>query len=175
MQYVDKAVVHQAGYQSHKEMKKSMFIRAKVSFPGYFSKEGSLPLSRSLLTPLDRGPMSPCLRPVWPGLTRAMFHYVKCVYDNGSEKDRISIIQSVSLLAFWYSDLGERTESWHWMGIAISLSQTLGLNRDPDRGQYNTRLSERQRQLWRRIWWSEYFLLCLMILPLLAARTVAKQ
>ncbi|KAI3316847.1 hypothetical protein HD806DRAFT_527558 [Xylariaceae sp. AK1471] len=107
--YVDKAVVRQAGYQSHKEMKKSMFIRAK------------------------------------------------CLYDNGCEEDRISIIQSVSLLAFWYSDLGERTESWHWMGIAISLSQTLGLNRDPDRAQYNTRLSNRQRQLWQRIWWSCLF------------------
>ncbi|CAJ2509285.1 Uu.00g143110.m01.CDS01 [Anthostomella pinea] len=107
--YVDKTVVRQAGYESHKEMKKSMFTRAK------------------------------------------------CLYDNGCEEDRISIIQSVSLLAFWYSDLGERTESWHWMGIAISLSQTIGLNRDPDRGQYNTRLSDRQRQLWRRIWWSCFF------------------
>ncbi|KAJ8129427.1 hypothetical protein O1611_g4205 [Lasiodiplodia mahajangana] len=107
--HVDMAVVRQAGYQSHKEMKKAMFTRAK------------------------------------------------CLYDNGWEKDRISIIQSVSLLAFWYSDLGERTESWHWMGIAISLSQTLGLNRDPDCGQYNTRLSDRQRQLWRRIWWSCFF------------------
>ncbi|KAM0806559.1 putative Fungal-specific transcription factor domain-containing protein [Seiridium cardinale] len=107
--YVDNAVIRQAGYQSHKEMKKSMFTRAK------------------------------------------------CFYDNGCEKERITIIQSVSLLAFGYSDLGERTESWHWMGIAISLSQTLGLNRDPDRGQYNTRLTSRQRQLWRRIWWSCFF------------------
>ncbi|TGJ82414.1 hypothetical protein E0Z10_g6353 [Xylaria hypoxylon] len=107
--HVDKAVVRQAGYQSHKEMKKSMFVRAK------------------------------------------------CLYDNGCEENRISIIQSVSLLAFWYSDLGERTESWHWMGIAISLCQTLGLNRDPDRGQYNKRLSDRQRQIWRRIWWSCFF------------------
>ncbi|KAK6076369.1 cutinase transcription factor 1 beta [Seiridium cupressi] len=107
--YVDNVVVRQAGYQSHKDMKQSMFTRAK------------------------------------------------CFYDNGCEKERITIIQSVSLLAFWYSDLGERTESWHWMGIAISLSQTLGLNRDPDRGQYNTRLSSRQRQLWRRIWWSCFF------------------
>ncbi|KAI0513087.1 fungal-specific transcription factor domain-containing protein [Xylaria bambusicola] len=107
--HVDKVIVRQAGYQSHKEMKKSMFVRAK------------------------------------------------CLYDNGCEENRISIIQSVCLLAFWYSDLGERTESWHWMGIAISLSQTLGLNRDPDRGQYNKRLSDRQRQLWRRIWWSCFF------------------
>ncbi|KAH8160564.1 hypothetical protein CIB48_g7671 [Xylaria polymorpha] len=100
--HIDEAVVRQAGYQSHKEMK-------------------------------------------------------KCLYDHEWEEDRISIIQSVSLLAFWYSDLCERTESWHWMGIAISLSQTLGLNRDPDCGQYNPRLSDRQRQLWRRIWWSCFF------------------
>lgn len=45
------------------------------------------------------------------------------------------------------------------MGIAISLSQTLGLNRDPDCGQYNPRLSDRQRQLWRRIWWSKSWIL----------------
>lgn len=66
------------------------------------------------------------------------------------------------------------------MGIAISLSQTLGLNRDPDRGQYNTRLSDRQRQLWRRIWWSEYFPPLFGLSPMilyipLAARTAAKQ
>jgi hypothetical protein len=84
------------------------------------------------------------------------YHCPQCLYDNGCEEDRISIIQSVSLLAFWYSDLGERTESWHWMGIAISLSQTLGLNRDPDRARYNTRLSDRQRRLWQRIWWSMF-------------------
>lgn len=45
------------------------------------------------------------------------------------------------------------------MGIAISLCQTLGLNRDPDRGHYNKNLSDRQRQLWRRIWWSKSHLL----------------
>ncbi|KAH8193828.1 hypothetical protein TruAng_012005 [Truncatella angustata] len=48
----------------------------------------------------------------------------------------------------------ERTESWHWMGIAIGLSQTLGLNRDPDRGQYNKRLSNRQRCFFRDRWLS---------------------
>ncbi|KAG8161013.1 hypothetical protein KVR01_009277 [Diaporthe batatas] len=80
-----------------------------------------------------------------------------CFYDNGCEKDRIITIQSVSLLAFWYSDLAERTDSWHWMGIAISLCQTLGLYRDPDSRHYNKSLSDRQRQLWRRIWWSCFY------------------
>lgn len=31
MQHIDEAVVRQAGYQSHKEMKKVMFTRAKAS------------------------------------------------------------------------------------------------------------------------------------------------
>lgn len=31
LQHVDKEVVYQAGYQSHKEMRKSMFTRAKAS------------------------------------------------------------------------------------------------------------------------------------------------
>lgn len=129
LQHVDKEVVYQAGYQSHKEMRKSMFTRAKAS-------EG------------------PSLRILNSESTNSS-HHAQCFYDNGCEKDRIIIIQSVSLLAFWYSDLAERTDSWHWMGIAISLCQTLGLNRDPDRGHYNKNLSDRQRQLWRRIWWSK--------------------
>ncbi|CAN8103247.1 unnamed protein product [Discula destructiva] len=107
--YVRKEVVCQAGFASRKEMKKSMFMRAK------------------------------------------------CFYDNGCEKDRLIIIQSASLLSFWYSDLAERTDSWHWMGIAIGLCQTLGLNRDPDRAHYNKSLSDQQRQLWRRIWWSCFY------------------
>jgi hypothetical protein len=37
-------------------------------------------------------------------------------------------------------DIEDRTESWHWMGIAISLSQTVGLHHDPDRWGYNQAL-----------------------------------
>ena len=54
-------------------------------------------------------------------------------------------------------DIEDKTESWHWMGIAISLSQTVGLHHDPDRLGYNQRLSDHQRRLWRRIWWSCVF------------------
>jgi hypothetical protein len=43
------------------------------------------------------------------------------------------------------------------MGIAIGLSQTVGLHHDPDRGGYNQRLTDHQRRLWRRIWWSCFF------------------
>ncbi len=53
------------------------------------------------------------------------------------------------LLGYWYANTHDRADSWHWVGVAISLSQTLGLHRDPGRSH----ISFAQRRLWRRIWW----------------------
>lgn len=63
-------------------MRKSMFTRAKVS-------------------------TGPSLRELDPEITN-ISHHAQCFYDNGCEKDRIIVIQSVRLLAFCYSDLAER-------------------------------------------------------------------
>ncbi|KAF2801411.1 uncharacterized protein BDZ99DRAFT_220393 [Mytilinidion resinicola] len=86
-------------------------------------------------------------------MKRAALSRAKCMYDNGREQDKIVLVQSTLLMSFWYSDTEDRTESWHWIGIAISLAQTMGFHRNPDSSQRNSRLSERQRQLWRRLWW----------------------
>lgn len=62
------------------------------------------------------------------------------------------------LMAFWYVDTEDRTGSWHWIGIAISLAQSIGLHRNPETDQsYKQCYSASQRPLWRRIWWSCYF------------------
>jgi hypothetical protein len=61
-------------------------------------------------------------------------------------------------MGFWYADTEDRTGSWHWIGVAISLCQTIGLHRDPEADQPHKRgYSSSQRSLWRRIWWSCYF------------------
>ncbi|KAF2491264.1 hypothetical protein BU16DRAFT_566176 [Lophium mytilinum] len=86
-------------------------------------------------------------------MKRAAFSRAKCMYDNGREQDKVVLVQSTLLMSFWYSDTEDRTESWHWIGIAISLAQTMGFHRNPDSHQRNSRLSERQRHLWRRLWW----------------------
>lgn len=65
------------------------------------------------------------------------------------------LIQSVILLGFWYTDPQDHTGAWYWIGIAISLSQNIGLHR-------SSRLSSRVQQkssparesLMRRIWWA---------------------
>lgn len=57
-------------------------------------------------------------------------------------------------MSFWYSNTDDRTGSWHWIGVAIGLSQALGLNRNPDTTRTNWQISDAQRRLWRRIWWT---------------------
>ncbi|KAK5700337.1 hypothetical protein LTR17_023012 [Elasticomyces elasticus] len=87
-------------------------------------------------------------------MKRAMYQRAKCLYDSDYEPDQLSLIQSVILLGFWYTDTEDRTGAWHWIGIAISLSQTLGFHRSPESVIDTNRLPERRRRLFRRIWWS---------------------
>lgn len=64
------------------------------------------------------------------------------------------VIQAVIILAHWHqSDDDDIAGSWHWLGLAISLCQTLGLHRDPDALNQDT-YAVTERRLWRRLWWS---------------------
>jgi hypothetical protein len=57
-------------------------------------------------------------------------------------------------MGFWYTDAQDHTGAWYWIGIAITLSQTLGLHRCPQLSNRNQRFSEGRQSLARRIWWS---------------------
>ncbi len=80
--------------------------------------------------------------------------FLKALYDADYETDKVLLIQSVILMGFWYTDTQDRTGAWHWIGIAISLSQTLGLHRCPRLTNRGQRLSEARQRLFRRIWWA---------------------
>lgn len=58
------------------------------------------------------------------------------------------------LMGFWYTDPQDHTGSWYWIGIAIALSQALGLHRSPQLNNRNQRPPQSQQPLIRRIWWS---------------------
>lgn len=55
-------------------------------------------------------------------------------------------------MTYWYETPDDQKDSHHWMGIAVSLSHTIGLHRNPDRSG----MDDKQRRLWKRIWWSTY-------------------
>jgi hypothetical protein len=84
---------------------------------------------------------------------RDFFQKTRVLYDFDYEVDRISLIQSLLLMTYWYETPDDQKDSHHWMGIAVSLSHTIGLHRSPERT--STMDLPRQR-LWRRIWWSTY-------------------
>jgi len=55
-------------------------------------------------------------------------------------------------MTYWYETPDDQKDSHHWMGIAVSLSHTIGLHRNPERSNMDLK---RQR-LWKRIWWSTF-------------------
>lgn len=81
---------------------------------------------------------------------KAFFTRTRLLYDFDWEQDRISLIQALLLMTYWYETPDDQKDTWHWMGVAISLSHTVGLHRNP----VNSSLSPRRQKLWKRIWWS---------------------
>jgi hypothetical protein len=84
---------------------------------------------------------------------REFFQKTRVLYDFDYEVDRISLIQSLLLMTYWYETPDDQKDSHHWMGIAVSLSHTIGLHRNPEK---SATMDAPRRQLWRRIWWATY-------------------
>ena len=84
---------------------------------------------------------------------REFFQKTRVLYDFDYEVDRISLIQSLLLMTYWYETPDDQKDSHHWMGIAVSLSHTIGLHRNPEK---SASMDQPRQRLWRRIWWSTY-------------------
>ncbi|KAL4894187.1 fungal-specific transcription factor domain-containing protein [Aspergillus ambiguus] len=91
-------------------------------------------------------------------MKRAMYIRAKALYDAEYERRKITLIQAVLLTGFWYSHTEDRTGPWHWNGIAISLCQTIGLHRQPDKGgKHSKAISTSDSSIWRQLWWSCFY------------------
>ncbi|KAJ5735782.1 uncharacterized protein N7483_000907 [Penicillium malachiteum] len=89
-------------------------------------------------------------------MKKAMYKRAKAFYDVDRSADKLVLIQSVLLMSFWYTDAQDHTGASHWIGIAITLAQGIGLHRNPNsqvRGNSQIASEERQR-LARRLWWT---------------------
>lgn len=83
---------------------------------------------------------------------KAFFQRARLLYDFDYEVDRISLVQSLLLMTYWYETPDDQKDTWHWMGVSLSLAHTIGLHRDPG----NSRMDLRRQRMWKRIWWSTY-------------------
>lgn len=53
-------------------------------------------------------------------------------------------------MTYWYETPDDQKDTWHWMGVAISLAHTIGLHRNSEKSNMDIR----KKRLWKRIWWS---------------------
>ncbi|OHW91581.1 cutinase transcription factor 1 beta [Colletotrichum incanum] len=81
---------------------------------------------------------------------KAFFQKTRLLYDFDYESDRLVLVQALLLMTYWYETPDDQKDTWHWMGVAISLAHTIGLHRDPAA----TSMPVRKQKLWKRIWWS---------------------
>ena len=81
---------------------------------------------------------------------KSFYRKARLLYDFDYEDDRISLLQALLIFTHWYESPNDQKDTWHWMGIALSVATSIGLNRDPARSPHG-----RHRQaLRRRLWWS---------------------
>ncbi|WEW59041.1 hypothetical protein PRK78_004509 [Emydomyces testavorans] len=83
---------------------------------------------------------------------KAFFQRARLLYDFDYEVDRISLVQSLLLLTFWYEMPDDQKDTWHWMGVSLSVAHTIGLHRDPA----NSNMDPQRQKSWKRIWWCTY-------------------
>ncbi len=82
---------------------------------------------------------------------KIFFQRARLLYGLDCEVDRVSLVQALLLMTFWYENPQDIKDTWHWMGIGLSLAQVLGFHRNPEHlGITNLRA----KRMHKRIWWS---------------------
>ncbi|KAJ4109057.1 Cutinase transcription factor 1 beta [Fusarium oxysporum] len=81
---------------------------------------------------------------------KSFFQKTRLLYDFDYESDRLVLVQALLLMTYWYETPDDQKDTWHWMGVAISLAHTIGLHRNPG----STSMAPAKQKLWKRIWWS---------------------
>ncbi|OAA60482.1 c6 zinc finger domain containing protein [Niveomyces insectorum RCEF 264] len=80
---------------------------------------------------------------------KTFFMKARALYDFDYEMDRFTLVQSLLLMTYWYETPEDQKDTWHWMGVAVSLAHTIGLHRDPR----TTGETLRRQRLRKLLWW----------------------
>ena len=75
------------------------------------------------------------------------YRRAKALYDADCESDGLANVQAAILLSHWWGGPMDPKDTWHWLGIASGLAQSLGMHRSKSYAC----LQPHRRMLWRRI------------------------
>ncbi|KAF2475707.1 uncharacterized protein BDR25DRAFT_278327 [Lindgomyces ingoldianus] len=75
----------------------------------------------------------------------------KALYDANYEDDRVTIVQSVILMGWYWEGPEDVTKNvFYWSRVGIVVAQGSGMHRSVEGSQ----LSKSDKRLWKRIWWT---------------------
>ncbi|RMZ87637.1 hypothetical protein DV736_g5145, partial [Chaetothyriales sp. CBS 134916] len=75
----------------------------------------------------------------------------KALYDANYEDDRITIVQALILMGWYWEGPEDVTKNvFYWTRVAIVVAQGAGMHRSVE----NSQLSRQDKRLWKRVWWS---------------------
>lgn len=75
----------------------------------------------------------------------------KALYDADYEQDRVTIVQALILMGWYWEEPGKVTKNvFYWNGLASTIAHGFGMHRNPK----NSKLSHADQKLWKRIWWT---------------------
>lgn len=79
------------------------------------------------------------------------YQRAKALYDADYEKDRVTTVQSLILLGWYWEDPSTVTKNvFYWNGLAVSIAHGFGMHRSVK----DSHLSAADKRLWKRIWWT---------------------
>jgi len=75
----------------------------------------------------------------------------KALYDANYEDDRVTIVQSLLLMGWYWEGPEDVTKNvFYWTRVATIVAQGSGMHRSVEQSQ----LSRADKRLWKRIWWT---------------------
>ncbi|KAH7137104.1 fungal-specific transcription factor domain-containing protein [Dactylonectria estremocensis] len=75
----------------------------------------------------------------------------KALYDANYEDDRVTIVQSLLLMGWYWEGPEDVTKNvFYWSRVATIVAQGSGMHRSVEQSQ----LSRSDKRLWKRIWWT---------------------
>ena len=57
------------------------------------------------------------------------YRRAKSLYDSDYETDGVTIVQATLLMSIWWASPTQQKDTWHWLGVAANLAQSLGMHR----------------------------------------------
>ncbi|KAF2663978.1 cutinase transcription factor 1 alpha [Microthyrium microscopicum] len=114
----------------------------------------SLLLLQAILLAGSRVCMNPQLMDSSGSTTPAAMTFykrAKALFDANYEDDRVTIVQALLLLAWYWEGPEDVTKNvFYWTRVAIVVAQGSGMHRSVEGSQ----LSRSDKRLWKRIWWT---------------------